>query len=182
MRIARVVLLATLSVSFAATCAFALTESWTYELSATTGMVYEASELTQIIPDGAGGVACSYTLALTNNYLGMIQLEETSVILWLNAKGAVVYKKEIAQTGYTSYPTILAFSKNQLMYQNGDPSGGCTAVNAKGLETPVPNSIYHDNFWSVPQPLLGDKTGFFALRYTGSNYVSSAKLVRFLYK
>ena len=142
--------------------AHALTEAWHVSLTNTSGAFLQGG--CQVIPDGSGGVACSYTLN-----------SDTNVIQWVNAQGHQIYSCALSATNINSL-TIIGLDKSHLVYSI-DPTG-CVVVDKLGRETHVANSqiMTGRDF----QPLQNDKNGFFIIRYTGDG--ADGELVRFLYK
>ncbi|HUI07261.1 MAG TPA: hypothetical protein VL486_09675 [Verrucomicrobiae bacterium] len=147
---------------------YAMTEAW--HVSLNTSGDFDPTQGWQVIPDGSGGVACAYTVTITNMSFTVIQ--------WFNAKGGQIY-----QTVKPDTWMVYIFDKNHLVYGADDwvngttPDTSCVVVDKRGTETPIAN--FHGSF-PYPQPVQGDKKGFFFVRYTGTG--ADAELVRFLYK
>ena len=169
--------------------AHALTEQWHVALTNSSQQVYSW----QAIPDGLGGVACSYSYN-SGLEVGTSPVNFT-VILWIDSKGRQIYQATQqslgAGAGNGGGWSIFSFDANHLVYGANFWSGSstyynvsgyplswptttCVLVNksgAKTTETPIANCFGFNTFsgpFSPQQPLQNDKTGFFVIRFTGN--------------
>ena len=185
----------------------ALTEQWHFTL--TNSACFFNGQGWQIVPDGAGGVACSFNAA-NKYYIPGVEPTLFTVILWLDVKGNLLYQT-MKPYWFSDGWRIFSFDANHLVYgcdlstssaltNDGAPntiypSNTCVLVSKSGIkitETPVANCFGFNGFGfnvdsSPGQGLQNDKNGFFAIRYSGTqaNVGSSnsvIELVRYSYK
>ncbi len=133
--------------------AFAATEQWSVNLKST--------RVCESLTDGKGGIAL-ITLPVGGSYLPRFQ------VMWINAKGEILYEKIYSVANEMYMPGILAVTKNSLVYFfYYDGKYSIVQVDDKGNTQTVSDpdySIYGFKNQIESGGQLSDKRGFFAFK------------------